>query len=152
TTRHLIGSAVIALLENPAQHELVVRDPSLIDEVVEEALRYNCSLTGTLRFAREDTVIGGRRIAAGATVYCLLNAANRGPARVSDPDRFDSQRADKRHLAFGGGVHRCLGMVLAQMQIRTALSELLRRYPAMALDGTRIEWHGGLYRGPMRVP
>jgi len=152
TTRNLIGSAVVALLTNRKQWELLVDDPSLMVEAVEEALRYDCSLTSTPRFARQETIVGNRKLAAGATVFCLLNAANRDPERFPDPDRFDILRTDKKHLAFGGGVHSCLGAPLARLQIEIALSALLRRYPRLQLGTEKIEWRSGLYRGPIRVP
>ena len=152
TTRNLIGSAVVALLKNRDQWELLVNDPSLIGEAVEEALRYDCSLTSTLRFARQETLVGNRRLAAGAAVSCLLNAANRDPERFPDPDRFDIMRTDKKHVAFGGGVHFCLGAPLGRLQIEIALSALLRRYPRLRLGTEKIEWRSGLYRGPIRVP
>jgi cytochrome P450 len=151
TTRNLIGSVVVALLANREQWELLVNDPSLIGEAVEEALRYDCSLTSTLRFARKEMIVGGRKLAAGAAVFCLLNAANRDPERFTDPDRFDIMRTDKKHLAFGGGVHLCLGAPLARLQIEVALRTLLRRHPRLRLGTERIEWRSGLYRGPMRV-
>jgi cytochrome P450 len=152
TTRNLIGSAVVGLLSSREQWELLVDDPSLVSAAVEEALRYDCSLTSTPRFARRETTIGNRKVAAGAAVYCLLNAANRDPERFPDPDRFDIMRADKKHLAFGGGVHFCLGASLARLQIEIALNALLRRYPRLRLGTERIEWRSGLYRGPVRVP
>jgi cytochrome P450 len=152
TTRNLIGSAAIALLMNRQQWESLVNDPSLIGEAVAEALRYDCSLTSTPRFARQQTIVGNRKLAPGAAVFCLLNAANRDPERFPDPDRFDIMRADKKHLAFGGGVHFCLGARLARLQIEIALSALVRRYPRLRLGAERIEWRAGLYRGPIRVP
>lgn len=151
TTRNLIGSAVVALLRNREQWKLLLDDPSLVGEAVAEALRYDCSLTSTPRFARQETIVGNRRLAAGAAVFCLLNSANRDAERFPDPDRFDITRADKKHLAFGGGVHSCLGAPLARLQIEIALSALLRRYPGLRLGTERIEWRSGLYRGPRRV-
>jgi cytochrome P450 len=152
TTRNLIGSAVVALLENRDQWDLLVADPSLIGEAVEEALRYDGSLVSTLRFARRETVVGNRKLAEGAVVSCLLNAANRDPERFPDPDRFDILRPDKKHLAFGGGVHFCLGAPLGRMQIEIALGALLRRYPRLRLATQKVEWRSGMYRGPIRVP
>jgi len=152
TTRNLIASAAFALLSRPDQWQRLVDDPSLISDAVAEALRYDCSLTSTPRFAREDTLVGRRRIAAGAAVFCLLNAANRDPERFPEPDRFDIDRADKKHLAFGGGVHHCLGARLARLQIEVALGSLVRRHPQLRLAAERIEWRSGLYRGPVRVP
>lgn len=152
TTRNLIANAVVALLSNREQWDMLIGEPALIGEAVSEALRYDCSLTSTPRFARQETVVGKRRVAAGAAVFCLLNAANRDPERFVDPDRFDLMRMDKKHLAFGGGVHYCLGARLAQLQIDIALRALLRRYPLLRLGTERIEWRAGLYRGPLRVP
>jgi pimeloyl-[acyl-carrier protein] synthase len=151
TTRNLIASAVVALLSNREQWRLLVNDPSLVGQAVAEALRYDCSLTSTPRFARRETTVGNRRVAAGAAVFCLLNAANRDPERFPDPDSFDIMRVDKKHLAFGGGVHSCLGASLARLQIEIVLNALLRRYPGLRLASERIEWRSGLYRGPIRV-
>ena len=151
TTRNLIASAVVALLMDREQWELLVDDPALIGEAVTEALRYDCSLTSTPRFARQEAIVGKRKVAAGATVFCLLNAANRDPERFPDPDRFDITRTDKKHLAFGGGGHFCLGARLAHLQIEIALRALLRRYPRIRLETEKIEWRSGLYRGPIRV-
>jgi cytochrome P450 len=142
----------VALLTNRTQWDLLVADPSLIGEAVEEALRYDCSLVSTPRFARVETTVGNRNLVAGAPVFCLLNAANRDPSRFPDPDQFDIHRGDKKHLAFGGGSHTCLGAHLARMQIATALGALARRYPQLRLAGEKIEWRSGLYRGPVRVP
>ena len=133
------------------QWELLVDDPALIGEAVTEALRYDCSLTSTPRFARQEAIVGKRKVAAGATVFCLRNAANRDPERFPDPDRFDITRTDKKHLAFGGGGHFCLGARLAHLQIEIALRALLRRYPRIRLETEKIEWRSGLYRGPIRV-
>jgi cytochrome P450 len=152
TTRNLIANAVVALLRNREQWEWLVDDPTLIGEAVAEALRYDCSLTSTPRFARQETIVGNRKVAAGAAVFCLLNAANRDPERFPDPDRFDITRTDKKHLAFGGGIHYCLGARLARLQIEVALSALLRRYPRLRLGTEKIEWRSGLYRGPIQVP
>jgi cytochrome P450 len=152
TTRNLIASAVVALLTNRTQWELLAADGSLVGEAVEEALRFDCSLVSTPRFARQETTIGSRKVAAGAPVFCLLNAANRDPARFADPDRFDLMRAEKKHLAFGGGIHTCLGAHLARMQIATALTVLVRRHPRLRLAAEKLEWRSGLYRGPVRVP
>jgi cytochrome P450 len=152
TTRNLIANAVVALQTHRDQWELLRDDPTLVHEAVAEALRYDCSLTSTPRFAREEAVVGARRVAAGAAVFCLLNAANRDPERFPDPDRFDVTRADKKHLAFGGGVHFCLGARLAQLQVDVALRALLRRYPRLRLGTEKIEWRSGLYRGPLQVP
>lgn len=151
TTRNLIGNAVLALLEDPGQWAILLEDRSLVENAVDEILRYDCSLTSTPRFARRATRVGNRSISAGAAMYCVLNAANRDPERFPDPDRFLVQRSDTRHLAFGGGVHRCLGASLARVQVEEALSELLERYPRLKLSSGRTEWRSVLYRGPIRL-
>ena len=121
TTRDLIGNALVALLQRRDQWDLLVSEPSLIPDAVEECLRYDPSITRTPRFALMDTELDGRKVAAGEPVTCLLNAANRDPERFPEPDRLDVRRADKDHLAFGGGIHFCLGATLARLETEVVL-------------------------------
>jgi cytochrome P450 len=152
TTRDLIGNALVALLRHRDQWELLVSEPSLIPGAVEECLRYDPSITRTPRFALVDTELDGRKVAAGEPVTCLLNAANRDPERFPEPDRLDIRRADKDHLAFGGGVHFCLGATLARLETEIVLGSLLRRHPGLHLVTEELEWRESItYRGPVAV-
>jgi cytochrome P450 len=109
-------------------------DPSLIRSAIEELLRYDGPVeTSTERFAREDVAIGGTVISKGEMVLVVIAAANRDPERFSDPDELDITRTDNRHLAFGKGIHHCLGAPLARMEGQIAIGTLLRRMPKLRL-------------------
>ena len=151
TTAKLIGNVLATLLEHPETWKKLGKHVELCQSAAEEALRHNCSLTRTLRFALNDTVISGVPIKSGDSLTCVLNAANRDPTQYDQPDRFDLERLDKRHLAFGGGPHICLGMHLARLQITVALQILSERFPNMSLAKNRIRWSPGLYRGPVAL-
>lgn len=125
TTTNLIGNAVDTLMDRPDQIELLRRDPTLIDNLVEEAVRYEGPLQMLFRSAARDTEIAGVRIPKGAIVTPLLGSANRDEHRFEDPDRFDLTRDASGHLGFGFGVHFCLGAALARLESRVALSALL---------------------------
>ena len=157
TTTSLIGNAVVALLRHPAQLERVRADPTLVDAVVEEALRFDAPVPhSTFRYALETVELGGRTIPAGAQVIICLSGANRDPARYADPDTFDVSRSD-RSLAFGHGIHHCLGAPLARMEGRIALKSLLRSFPEMRLatEVSDLRWgHGDglVLRGLSSLP
>lgn len=119
---------------------------------VEECLRYDPPVTMVLRRALEDTSVGGTPIAAGEQILASISAANRDPARFPDPDRFNLDRGDNEHLAFGGGIHYCLGASLARIEAQIILSTLLRRYPHLALTEDTIEWRDTqAFRGPVAL-
>jgi cytochrome P450 len=110
TTVNLIGNGVLALLQHPDQLEKLRNDPSLVKGAVEELLRYDGPVeTSTERFAREDVAIGGTVIPKGEMVLVVIAAADRDPERFADPNALDITRSDNRHLAFGEGIHHCLG-------------------------------------------
>ncbi|MER5863463.1 cytochrome P450 [Kitasatospora sp. NPDC002040] len=134
-TVHLIGNAVLALLQHPAQLAALRADPGLTDGAVEEFARFDGPTPLAIRrFPREDVVIGGSTVPAGETVLLALASANRDPDRFADPDRLDLHRQDSGHLALGHGIHYCLGAPLARMETGIALTALLRRFPGLALD------------------
>jgi cytochrome P450 len=135
TTTNLIGNAVLALLRHPAERRRLQDDPSLIGSAVEEFLRYDSPVQMTDRVATVDCEVAGARVKRGMIVALLLGAANRDPAVFDEPDRFDVGRADNRHVAFGHGVHFCLGAALARAEAQIAIPTLLRRFPD--LDGER---------------
>ncbi|MFC4329496.1 cytochrome P450 [Streptomyces andamanensis] len=154
TTVNLITNTVHTLLRHPAQLAEVRADPALVDAAVEETLRYEGPVeNATFRYAARPLEIGGTAIAQGEPVLIGLAAAGRDGARHPAPDRFDPHRDTRGHLAFGHGIHYCLGAPLARLEARTALHTLLRRAPALALDGPPGEWLPGmLIRGTRSLP
>jgi len=139
TTRSLIGSAVLALLRHPAELAAVAADPSLIEPAVEETLRYDPPVQLVSRFALRATSVAGRPIAAGSFVLMLVGAANRDPGLCPDPDLFSVRRGERRHLAFGHGIHFCLGAPLARLEAAIALRQLLPALPRLRVAG-EPEW------------
>ena len=156
TTVNLIGNGLLALHRNPAQLALLKARPELIGNAVEEILRYDSSVQLTGRVALEDIDdVGGRRIAKGDSVLCLLGSANRDPAAYPDhPDRLDITRPNIRPHSFGGGIHFCLGAQLARIEAEVAISTLLRRLPGLTLDDAQNpEWRPTfVLRGLKRLP
>ncbi|MFG2996903.1 cytochrome P450 [Streptomyces sp. NPDC048340] len=157
TTVNLISNGVRALLAHPGQlAELRGDFDGLLDGAVEEMLRYDGPVqNSTFRFAREDLEIAGTAIPAGATVLVSLAGADRDPARFADADTFDIHRAPQGHLAFGHGLHFCIGAPLARMEGRIALRGLLERFPDLADDpagGPPLWLPGSLMRGVSRLP
>lgn len=140
TTANLIGNGLHALIKNRGELEKLHRDPSLIDGAVEESLRYDSPVQVTARRALEEVQIGGATIAMGSHVIVLIGACNRDPERFPDPDRFDITRADNEHLAFGGGIHFCLGANLARAEGQIAIGSLIAKSPNLKLAGGAIEY------------
>lgn len=135
TTVNLISGGVLNLLRHPDQLDALRADPGLIDGAVEEVLRHDGPVTvAAFRYAAEPVEIDGVRIPAGDSVMLSLAAASRDPRHFPDPDRFDIRRPARGHLAFGHGIHHCLGAPLARVEGRIALATLLRRLPDLALD------------------
>ncbi|TMR88241.1 cytochrome P450 [Nonomuraea basaltis] len=156
TTVGLIGLGVCTLLRHPDQLDLLRERPGLVDQAVEELLRYDSPVElATWRFAREPMELGGVRVPEGQPVLVALGAANRDPGRFPEPDRFDIAREDTAHLSFGLGPHYCLGAMLARLTGRAALSAIVRRLPGLtlAVPPERLRWRSSLtVRGPQRVP
>ena len=156
TTVNLIGNGVLALLQHPDQLEKLRDDPSLIKYAVEELLRYDGPVeTSTERFAREDVRIGETVIPRGEMVLVVIAAADRDPDRFPDPDALDITRSDNKHLAFGKGIHHCLGAPLARMEGQIAIATLLRRMPELRLKGSpeSLSWRSGMVlRGLQGLP
>ncbi|MDT0473980.1 cytochrome P450 [Streptomyces sp. DSM 41014] len=154
TTVNLISGGVHALLSHPDQLAALRADMSLIDGAVEEMLRYEGPVeSATFRFAAEDLEIGDTLIPRGDPVIIGLDAADRAPSRYPDPDRFDIRRDTRGHLAFGHGIHHCLGAPLARLEGRIAIRTLLERAPDLRADGPPGEWLPGmLIRGVRSLP
>ncbi|MFE9555259.1 cytochrome P450 [Streptomyces sp. NPDC006692] len=156
TTVNLISNGVRVLLGHPGQLAALRADFTLIDAAIEELLRYEGPVgTATYRFAREPVLVGDALIPAGAPVLVALASAGRDPDRYPDPDRFDIRRAPQGHLAFGHGIHFCLGAPLARLEGAIALRTLLERTPdlQLAAEPAQLEWLPGmLIRGVRHLP
>ena len=156
TTVNLIGNGALALMRHPGQMERLRGDPSLVKTAVEELLRYESPLaTATERFAREDIPIGSVVIPRGELVYAVLASANRDPRQFPEADTLDVAREPNRHLAFGLGIHYCLGAPLARLEGEIAIPALLRRAPGLrlAVPPERLGWRRGLVlRGLESLP
>ena len=133
TTRNLIGNGTLALVRNPDQLERLRDEPELIDSAINEMLRYDSPVQLDGRMATEEVEIGGKRIKPGQRAICLLGAANRDPSVFTNPDVFDIGRQDASHIAFGRGIHYCLGAPLAVLEGRIAFSSLLNRFSSIRL-------------------
>ena len=154
TTYRTLTNVLFALLTNPDQYELLVRDRSLIPRAIEEGLRWEAPLVAFGRIATRDAEIAGHPIAEGSTVNFCVHSANRDPSRWDDPDRFDIMRPVKGHVAFGQGNHICLGIHLARMELRVALELIIERLPHLRLDPDAPDVHiAGLFaRTALRLP
>jgi cytochrome P450 len=153
TTIGLIGNGATAFARNPAEHAKVRTRPDLVQNAVEECLRYDGPIGMTVRVLHEDAEFGGYSIPTDTEVWPILWAANRDPAVFPDPDRFDVERPNAReHMAFGGGAHFCLGAHLARMEAQEALGGLLARTTRLELLCERVEWGPSLFRVPARLP
>jgi cytochrome P450 len=151
TTVNLIGSGMLALIDNPEQLRSLINQPMLAESAVEELLRYtNPVQFGASRIALEDIELGGVTIKKSDVVVAMLSSANRDEAVFPDPDRLDIARTPNRHLGFGLGIHFCLGAPLARMEGRIAFSKLLARFPnlRLALPRDKIRWRASpVFRG-----
>ncbi len=133
TTTNLIGNGLYALMRHPQQLELLRREPALTAGAIEEMLRWDCPVQATGRNVIRECVLGGTRLRPGTAVAVLNGAANRDPAQFPDADRFDIRRSPNDHLAFGEGIHFCLGAALARMEGAIAIGAALNRFPRLRL-------------------
>ncbi|MGD1252883.1 cytochrome P450 [Mycobacterium seoulense] len=154
TTYRSLGSLLLGLLSDPAQLEAIRADRSLLPQAIEEGVRWEPPLLTITRVATRDTELGGVPIPEGSTVMPMLGSANRQEDRYPDPDRFDIFRSPRAHLGWGHGVHVCLGMHLARLEMRTAINLLLDRLPNLRLDPDADDPHirGQVFRSPTSVP
>jgi cytochrome P450 len=134
TSTALIAHSLRYLSGHPELRQALIEDPSLINAAVDEFLRYSTPGTGLGRTLAEDTIIDGVALPAGARIYLALGAANTDPDEFPEPDRVDFHRDGNRHLAFGAGLHRCLGSFLAPCEMSILLEEILRRMPDFTVD------------------
>ncbi len=153
TTVNLIGNGTLALLRHPDQLRKLRESPGLIGTAVEELLRFDGPVQRTARIPSEDITIGGQTIGKGEMVMPFLGAADRDPSQFPDPDRLDISRTDNRHIAFGMGIHFCLGAPLARMEGQIAINTLLARLPRLALATDRPQFRQSLtLRGLQALP
>jgi cytochrome P450 len=158
TTTSLIGNGTVALLLHPQQRDALVADPALVPHAIEEIMRWDAPVPhSTFRYTTQDVTLGETLIPAFSQVIISLAAANRDPARYGNPEAFDITRTDTNHLAFGHGIHHCLGARLARLEGVIALTALHCRFPAMRLAVPRsaLRWgHGDglVLRGLTELP
>jgi cytochrome P450 len=152
TTTHLIGNGLTLLLDRPALLATLLAEPERTPAYVEEILRYEPPVHFGIRWASEGTELAGVPVPADSRVLVLLGAANRDPERFADPDVFDPTRDGGPHLAFGGGLHYCLGAALSRLEGQLALPMLLRRFPNLALAGSPGVRDQLMLRGYDRLP
>jgi cytochrome P450 len=159
TTTNLIANGMVALLKRPAYQEQLRADPSRIPRFLDEVLRYDAPVQGLVRRATTDVMIGDVRVPEGTIIVPLLGSANRDEQRFPNPDefnpeRFGSERNPQNNLAFGHGIHFCVGMTLARMEARIGFELLLSRFSSFELlPGTHIQYSPAtLLRAPLKLP
>ena len=140
TTEGLIGNMVLALSRNPEEAAKLRSHPDLIENTVEEALRYDSSILKQSRVASVDTTIGGEAIKKGDYLHFMIAAANRDPNIFSNPDEFEIARTDQGHLSFGHGIHFCIGAPLARLEAKIALKQLLQRLSTFEILTPQIRY------------
>ena len=152
TTTNLIGNGLVALLDWPEQQRLLIAQPDLIRDAVEELLRFESSNQLGNRLSVADAVVGGVALPAGTRITLCIGAANRDPEVHADPDRLDIRRSPNRHRAIGFGAHQCVGKSLARLEGRVAIGRFLQRFPGYALAGAPVRGGRVRFRGFLRVP
>lgn len=134
TTTDLIPNGVAALLNHPEQLQRLIAHPALIPAAIEEMIRYDSPAPFVFRIARAEIVLADKVIPTGNVVALGLGAANHDPAKFAHPDRLDITRSPNEHLGFGPGIHFCLGVVLARMELAICFATLLKRMPNLRFD------------------
>jgi cytochrome P450 len=156
TTVNLIGNGTLALFEHPEQFARLRENPDLLKPAIEEMLRYYGPVEMSLtRWVREDTDLGGERLRRGEQIMALLASDNHDDGRFPNPEVFDIMREPNRHVAFGTGIHACLGATLARLEGQIAFASLLARMPGLALAVPRdeVQWRDATFlRGLTRLP
>jgi cytochrome P450 len=152
TTIGLISLGVRQLLLHPDELARLAADPGLIASAVEECLRFDPPILGTLRVLHEEVEWHGQTLPVDTPLLGLLGAANRDPRAFPDPDRFDVTRRGVPHWGFGGGAHFCLGAHLARLETQLAIGTLVRRVGGMELTGAKLTWSESLFRVPASLP
>jgi len=140
TTISLISNTIYTLLANPDQLELLRQNPDLLASTLEESLRYESPIPRQPRIMKGDVDLRGKKLKKGEMVFQMLNAANRDPAYFPDPDKFDIRRENNRHMAFGNGIHFCVGATLAKAEAFIAVGTAIKRLPNLRLVDKKADW------------
>jgi cytochrome P450 len=153
TTGRLLGWAPVLLARHPDQREVLVQDPSIVANAVEELLRYEAPSPIQTRLVTRDVEWHGVTVPEGSRLALINGSAGRDEREYPDPDRFDVQRKMERHMTFGYSTHFCLGAALARLEGRVIIEELIRRYPTWEVDEAEVAMvHTTTVRGPKNVP
>ncbi|MEU3070547.1 cytochrome P450 [Streptomyces sp. NPDC006906] len=156
TTTNFLGNATLSLLQHPAELDRLRQNPDDIPTVLDELLRFDSPVsTATFRYTTGAITLGGTDIPTGAPVLVALGAANRDPERFPSPDQLNANRDAAGHLAFGHGIHRCVGAPLAKAEAEIALRAVLTRFPGLrlAVPPDQLQWrHARLVRGLASLP
>lgn len=140
TTKSLIGTSILTLLNHPEQLKLLQADPSLIEMTISEVLRYDSTAQTVARTALSDVQLSNQTIHRGEIVNCIIAAANRDSAVFPEPDKFDIKRKPNPYLSFGLGIHNCIGKHLAKLVAEITIGTLVRRLPDLSLASSSLEW------------
>ena len=152
STRSLIGNGILALLSHPESLVYLQQNPKEIKNAVEEFVRYDSPIQSVARRPIEDVEIAGKIIPSGDTVIVHIGAANRDPEEFTNPNQLDFTRRN-RHLAFGGGIHHCLGIFLAKLEAQIAINTLIQNLPDICINTDKLEWHESIaLRGLKQLP
>ena len=153
TTRNSMTGSVLALNENPDQYDKLRKNPALIDSFVPEVIRWQTPLAHMRRTATADTELNGKRIRKGDRVVMWYVSGNRDSDVIGDPDAFIIDRAQPRiHMSFGFGIHRCLGMRLAELQLKIIWEEILKRFEHIEVVGEPKRVYSSFVRGYEQLP
>ena len=152
STRSLIGNGILALLNHSESLLYLQQNPNAIKNAVEEFVRYDSPIQYVARRAMEDIEIAGKLISKGDTVIIYIGAANRDPEEFTNPDQLDFNRRN-RHIAFGGGIHHCLGIFLAKVEAQIAINTLIQSLPDIRINREKLDWHESItLRGLKTLP
>ena len=155
TTTNLIGNGTLALGRHPEQFDALKRNPAMLPRAIEEMLRYDGPVQSTVRFTQQPVQLGGTEIPAGGFALMIVAAADRDPSQFKNPEKFDITRDPNEHVAFGEGIHFCIGAPLARMEARVAFEAMLERFPRLRLkDPAIVPTYKGSYflRGLESLP
>lgn len=152
TTIGLISNGMRALMDHPEQMNKLRDKPDLINNAVNEILRYDTPILFNWRVLEEPYEVSGKTLPKDSTIWQMLACANRDPAKFENPDVFDIERKDVAHQSFGGGVHHCIGNALARMEARHAFNEFAQRTKGLKIEQGKLEWSHSFFRVMASLP